>query len=124
MRFSVLLLIPFAMQASLGYVEPWGKDANLRPPKQTADIRPSESAAVFLAQKVIDFHQQVLSPVDGPRSHFVPCSSKYMRLAMIKHGFLQGFIMGCDRLLRENKDPWLYREVLIDNQLVKYDPPK
>ena len=53
---------------------------------------------------VIDFHQKVISPVDGPRSHFRPSSSQYMRQAMHNYGFFKGYIMGCDRLLRENSE--------------------
>jgi putative component of membrane protein insertase Oxa1/YidC/SpoIIIJ protein YidD len=77
-----------------------------------------------MARQVILFHQKVISPTDGPRSHFRPCSSQYMKLCMMKHGFTKGFLMGCDRLLRENKDPWIYRKVVIDGKLIKYDPPR
>lgn len=108
-----------------GYFEPWGTDANLHILKdqEKAPLQ-TESTAVFISKKIILFHQRVLSPVDGPRSHFYPCSSRYMKMAMTQHGFIQGFLMGCDRLLRENKDPWVYRNVIIDNKLVKYDPPR
>jgi hypothetical protein len=125
MRFSFFLfLFPLSLFASLGYVEPWGKDSYLHRKKIEEESYPPESTAVFVAKKVILFHQKVLSPVDGPRSHFFPCSSRYMKMAMVKHGFIQGFLMGCDRLLRENKDLWVYRQVVIDNKLVKYDPPR
>lgn len=124
MRFNILFLLPLPLIASLGYQEPWGKDSYLHRKKEIVETHPPESAAVFVAKKVILFHQRVISPVDGPRSHFFPCSSRYMKAAMTKHGFIQGFLMGCDRLLRENKDPWVYRQVVIDNQLVKYDPPR
>lgn len=124
MRFKYLLfLFPFYLIATPGYYEPWGKDASLRITKEKTVPR-QDSTAVFLAKKVINFHQQVISPVDGPRSHFFPCSSRYMKMAMTDHGFIKGFLMGCDRLLRENKDPWVYRNIIIDNQLVKYDPPR
>src|SRR3989344_7591364 len=88
-----------------GFHEPWGKDADLRyehvstPPVQL-------SPPGYLAQQLIFFHQRVISPVDGPRSHFRPSSSTYMLQAIRKHGFFKGYIMGCDRLLRENSDPW------------------
>ena len=75
-----------------------------------------------VAEEVILFHQNVISPVDGPRSHFRPTSSRYMLLAIRKHGFLQGFVMGCDRLLRENDDDWLYRTIQIDGKIYKFDP--
>jgi uncharacterized protein len=123
-RYLILLLFPFCLIATPGYHEPWGKDTYLVNPEETPKDPIKESTAVFISRKIILFHQRVLSPADGPRSHFVPCSSKYMKQAMTQHGFIQGFLMGCDRLLRENKDPWVYRNVIIDNKLVKYDPPR
>lgn len=124
-KFLFLLLSPLMIFASPGYNTPWGKDTNIIPKKKTASLDTSnESTAVFISKKIILFHQKVLSPVDGPRSHFYPCSSQYMKIAMIKHGFFQGFIMGCDRLMRENKEPWTYRNVVINGELIKYDPPR
>jgi putative component of membrane protein insertase Oxa1/YidC/SpoIIIJ protein YidD len=106
-----------------GFQEPWGKDSQLKdPPKTKTATNPS--VATRMADAVIRFHQQVLSPVDGPRSHFRPSSSQYMHLAMHRYGFLKGYLMGCDRLLRENNDMWVYRTIEIDGQLYKYDPAK
>ena len=109
--------------ASPGYFEPWGKDANLKYPSICSQNGLSKHPiGVRLAEKVIDFHQQILSPVDGPRSHFHPCSSAYMRQAMKKHGFTIGFFMGCDRLMRENSDDWIYRKIEVNGSLIKHDP--
>jgi hypothetical protein len=30
--------------------------------------------------------------------------------------------MGCDRLLRENEEKWVYRTVYFHGRLLKYDP--
>ena len=126
MVFKALLLffLPFSLFALPGYYTPWGKDQELCSPSKSSIPQKQDSLAATLAKKAIVFHQKVLSPVDGPRSHFYPCSSQYMKLAITKHGFAKGFLMGCDRLLRENKDPWAYRNVLINGQLIKYDPPR
>jgi putative component of membrane protein insertase Oxa1/YidC/SpoIIIJ protein YidD len=62
-----------------------------------------------VAETLIDFHQTIISPADGPRSHFLPSSSQYTLEAMRTYGFYQGFLMGCDRLMRENSDPWVYK---------------
>jgi putative component of membrane protein insertase Oxa1/YidC/SpoIIIJ protein YidD len=78
---------------------------------------------VWAVEQVIRFHQEIISPVDGPRSHFRPSSSQYMLQAVQKHGSLQGFIMGCDRLLRENSDAWVYRTTEYNGALYKWDPP-
>lgn len=115
-----LLFVSSFLHAMPGYYEPWGKDAGLKRPTEQAEKE--SSILVKAAEKVILFHQNILSPVDGPRSHFRPTSSRYMLLAMRKHGFFKGYIMGCDRLLRENDDPWLYRTIAIDDKLYKFDP--
>ncbi len=70
---------------------------------------------------MISFHQQVISLGDGPRSHFYPTSSEYMRRAIIRHGTL-GYFLGMDRLLRENGDPWHYPLIQIGFSTRKYDP--
>lgn len=122
-KLFLLSLLTSSLQALPGYNIPWGKDGDLaRKPVEKSSSHPS--LAVQLARQVILFHQKVISPVDGPRSDFYPCSSQYMKLAMIKHGFWKGYFMGCDRLMRENKDLWAYRTVIINGEKVKYDPPR
>jgi|SRR5579872_771151 len=120
----LLLLSPFCLEALPGYWEPWGKDADLKVATDSPSaslVKPSPLSRV--AEKVILFHQNVISPVDGPRSHFRPTSSRYMLLAIRRYGFWKGFMMGCDRLLRENDDPWVYRTIEIDGVQYKWDPP-
>lgn len=109
------LVWPFLAFAPL-QAAPWGKNANLA--KWSAanprclQNREQGCHTPFLgrvAEIGIAFHQNVISPADGPRSHFLPSSSQYTLDAMRKYGFFLGFIMGCDRLMRENNDPWIYR---------------
>jgi putative component of membrane protein insertase Oxa1/YidC/SpoIIIJ protein YidD len=119
--YALLFLIPLSLASRPGYFEPWGIDADLKIRKE--DPAPKKfSIATQIADGIIRFHQEVLSPVDGPRSHFRPTSSRYMQLAMQRYGFIQGFLMGCDRLLRENDEVWVYRTVEIDGRIFKYDP--
>ena len=106
-----------------GYFAPWGEDSDLRVPLPVEEV-PEPSIATKVADTIIRFHQEVISPVDGPRSHYRPTSSRYMQLAMQRYGFLKGFIMGCDRLIRENDEEWVYRTVEIDGRIFKYDPAK
>src|SRR5476651_2271432 len=115
---KILLFFPFLLFAH--YQEPWGKDSDLKnsPVKEAAH----NSIGTRIAGLVIDFHQKVISPVDGPRSHFRPSSSQYMRQAMFNYGFFKGYIMGCDRLLRENSEEWVYRTVEENGSTYKYDP--
>ncbi|MBN2479999.1 MAG: membrane protein insertion efficiency factor YidD [Parachlamydiales bacterium] len=119
--FLIITFLPLlAFSKNPNYVEPWGKDSSVKYTPKKKKIK--KSILTKAAEKVILFHQKVLSPVDGPRSHFRPTSSRYMQLAMHRYGFFKGYIMGCDRLLRENKDPWIYRKIIIDGEEYKYDP--
>ncbi|MBM3184618.1 MAG: membrane protein insertion efficiency factor YidD [Chlamydiae bacterium] len=106
--------------ANPGYFEPWGRDSDLRLPIQE-EIEKT-TLATRIADAIIWFHQEIISPVDGPRSHFRPSSSQYMKQAIHRYGFIKGFLMGCDRLLRENDDDWVYRTIEWNGQLYKYDP--
>lgn len=122
-KFFILFLLPLCLQAIPGYFEPWGKDADLSYTKHASTEKHIPLSPLgHLMEGVIRFHQTVISPVDGPRSHFKPSSSSYMLQAIRRHGFFKGYIMGCDRLLRENDDGWVYRTTLIDGQLWKTDP--
>jgi putative component of membrane protein insertase Oxa1/YidC/SpoIIIJ protein YidD len=126
MRFNllILLIVPLLAHATPGYFEPWGKDTDLKvtDPQSVQVEKPKHSIAVHVADQIIWFHQNILSPVDGPRSHFRPSSSSYMMQSMHKHGFLMGFLMGCDRLMRENSDEWVYRKIETEGKIFKYDP--
>lgn len=120
---TLLLCLPSLLLAKPGYNKPWGKDANLRPRASNESPEKKEkSPLAFVAKKAIEFHQEVISPIDGPRSNFRPTSARFTLLAIQEHGFVRGFVMGCDRLLRENDDPWHYRLIEIDGKLYKYDP--
>jgi len=123
MRLALLLLLFCApLLASGPWQDPWGTDAELTKPK--AETPPhSKNPLTYVAKGVIHFHQKVISPTDGPRSNYVPCSSTYARRAIEKYGFFKGFVMGCDRLMRENADPWLYPSVEIEGRTLKEDPP-
>lgn len=119
--FSLCYLSVNSLQA-----DPWGKDADLAYRKTekpcAKDSCPTPLLGRF-AEVMISFHQNIISPADGPRSNFIPSSSQYTLDAMRKYGFFQGFCMGCDRLMRENEDPWVY-QVTLDStgKTIKYDP--
>lgn len=78
-----------------------------------------------LAEKAIWLRQNVLAPADGPRSNFRPSSSQYALDSIRKYGFFKGFLLGCDRLMRENDDNWVYHTILLENgEKMKWDPVK
>lgn len=106
----------------MGYIEPWGKDEKLF---QKTDNKPRKNLSPMakVAEQVILFHHNVVTHISGPRSHFRPSSSTYMLQAIREFGFIKGYIMGCDRLLRENGEGWVYRTKMVDGQLFKWDSP-
>jgi putative component of membrane protein insertase Oxa1/YidC/SpoIIIJ protein YidD len=118
------LIVAVCLLGEIGYVEPWGKDAHLTAPAPAQqETKKTLSPLAKVAEQCILFHHKVITQIDGPRSHFRPSSSTYMLQAIYRHGFFKGYILGCDRLLRENADPWHYRTKLINGLLYKWDPP-
>ncbi|MDP1835207.1 MAG: membrane protein insertion efficiency factor YidD [Chlamydiales bacterium] len=124
-----LLLLALLSLSILAYAEePWGCDADLSCRshcRQIAATQPEihNGPLERATRTLVTFHKKVVSPADGPRSHFKPSSSEYMLHAVEKHGFCYGFLLGCDRLMRENRDPWVYRTITGDyDQVTKWDP--
>ncbi len=117
----------FLFLPAVALCDPWGRDAGLVNERvwtyETIKGQCSTPILGQFAESAINFHQKVISPADGPRSHFYPSSSQYTKEAMRKYGFTKGFIMGCDRLMRENPEEWIYPDyTLPDGIVLKYDP--
>ena len=110
MRFKLFAatLLVFSLHGE----QPWGKDVDLIHFSKAEPKMEELSLLKKFASVLINFHQDVVSPIDGPRSHFFPSSSQYTKEAIQKHGFFLGVALGCDRLLRENDDPWVYATCL------------
>ena len=121
--FSLCATLSSLYAEPRGFVEPWGKGSELAKQEPAKPLPPRSDIPSRVAEVLIAFRQEVLSQADGPRSNFRPSSSEYMKLAIRKHGFLKGYLMGCDRLLRENKDPWVYPTVTLWDMEFKYDEP-
>lgn len=120
MRFN--WFYPYILLISLQAEEPWGKDADLSYPSSVQEM-PCRARNVALSLALIRFHQEVISPADGPRSHYIPSSSQYTYDAISCYGFFKGWILGCDRLMRENDEAWVYRKTLApDSSPMKWDP--
>ena len=119
-----LLLITMPLTAN-----PWGKDAELAtdlflPPPPEPCCKSSQSPLAAIGESMINFHQTVITQIDGPRSNYLPSSSQYTRDAICKYGFFKGVMYGCDRLMRENDETWVYPNILGPMGLMKYDPVK
>lgn len=108
-----------------GWADPWGKDADLKLGVSSIDNKVPLPPSLWVKWGIeaIRFHQEVISPADGPRSHYIPSSSQYTKDAMASHGFLWGFLLGCDRLMRENGEEWVYRKTRDGaGHPMKWDP--
>jgi uncharacterized protein len=113
--FSLFTVTPL----SAAEYAPWGKDAEMQQKSSTS----SRYFEIVGFDSIIDFHRKVISDADGPRSHFFPSSSEYMRQACLKYGFFSGFSLGCDRLIRENDERWIYPLFYTkDGDYLKRDP--
>jgi len=125
-----LICVVESLPAKVFFDPPWGKDAELvysKKPRnqavQAEEVIPEKSVGVKFGEIAIAFHQNVISPADGPRSHFKPSSSQYTLDAMRKYGFFKGWTMGADRLMRENGEEWVYKSVKAEgDKNYKYDP--
>jgi putative component of membrane protein insertase Oxa1/YidC/SpoIIIJ protein YidD len=121
-----LIAIFLVSLSALTAEEPWGCDAELAYKPRCGCCQPVHRGPLErMMRGLVCFHKRVISPADGPRSHFKPSSSEYMLHAVEKYGFFRGYLMGCDRLMRENKDPWVYPTITGDYGLItKWDPVK
>lgn len=75
-----------------------------------------------VCKKMICFFQKYISPIDGPRSSFVPSSSQYTLEAIEQYGVVFGIMLGCDRLMRENKEIWIYETTDRNGITLKENP--
>lgn len=137
---GVILLSPFVflIAAPPGAISgslkaPWGKDTTLIKEGHTCLLastahiqercKPRTHLLQEMALSAIWFHKKVISPADGPRSHFRPNSSQYTIDAIQRYGLWHGYLLGCDRLMRENPEAWIYRTITIENGwITKWDP--
>ena len=89
---------------------PWGIDSELSSltREDIQSQRPKQHPAQSACGAMIRFFQNYIGPIDGPRSSFYPTSSQYALEAIQKYGVFHGIALGCDRLMRENRDVWVY----------------
>lgn len=117
------LLVAFVLLAiPLNGYGPWGRDAELTSPCQP-NSPCCKTPLQRIGARLIDIHHCYISKADGPRSHFYPSSSHYTQEAICKYGFMRGYLMGCDRLMRENGEAWVYPTVCVDGSCLKVDCP-
>ena len=74
-----------------------------RPARQAASA-PEGTLPARVFDAYLRFFQQVISPVDGARSHMYPTGSAYARQAIKKHGALIGIVLTTERLMHEGNE--------------------
>ncbi len=121
LTISLLCVQLHANPYSESCFEPWGADAQLAYPIAQTQLTPP-SLPQKMCNKMIRFFQVYISPIDGPRSSFYPTSSQYASDAIKHYGVLKGIALGCDRLMRENKDLWVYETTKEYGGERKLDP--
>lgn len=114
MKYIFLFFIGSLFSINANYNEsfnaPWGVDGELAYTKleKVQEQKAKLSIGKRVCVGMIRFFQEYISPIDGPRSSFYPTSSQYALEAISKYGIITGITLGCDRLLRENGEPWVY----------------
>ena len=74
------------------------------------------------AYYLIRFYQRYISGYTGGHCPMYPSCSSYSREAILKYGFLVGYIMTCDRLMRCGHNDGYYPIVLVENDRYYFDP--
>ncbi|MEN8243510.1 MAG: membrane protein insertion efficiency factor YidD [Thermodesulfobacteriota bacterium] len=71
----------------------------------------------------LKFFRKTVSRADGRRCMMHPSCSHYSSQAFKKHGFIKGWVMTSDRLLRCGRDEkHIAEQIIIDNQAYVFDP--
>jgi uncharacterized protein len=124
LTLSLICSLTYASAPSESIIEPWGVDSGLAYLKKekSESEKPRQTLAQKSCRAMIRFFQVYISPIDGPRSSYYPTSSQYALEAIQKHGVLKGIGMGCDRLLRENGEMWVYPVTEKFGPIRKIDP--
>jgi len=80
------------------------------------------SAGERVAENLIRFFINYISPVDGDRCPSYPTCSQYGLEAVRKHGVLAGFVMTCDRLIHESDEIRGAPLIKVHDSYRYYDP--
>ena len=88
---------------------------------EAAATRAGEGTFPILALQSIF---QAVSDVDGDRCPMMPTCSTYSLQAMKKHGFVAGWVLTVDRLIRELDEQDMAPVVAVNGEYRAYDPVK
>jgi len=84
------------------------------------EVSESDTGPVAMA---LTFFRKTISRADGHRCMMYPSCSHYSGQAFAKHGFVKGWVMSSDRLLRCGRDEKrLSEEIIINKRVYVFDP--
>lgn len=110
---SIVVICSFLFPAALPPV--FGGETAFGPETSEEDTGPMAFALTFFRKTV--------SRADGRRCMMYPSCSHYSSQAFKKHGFIKGWVMTSDRLLRCGRDEkHIAEQIIIDNQVYVFDP--
>lgn len=90
---------------------------------EAPDAAGAETAQEDRVPFPIRFYQRYISAADGDRCPMYPSDSAYAAQAIERHGWLKGWIMAADRLMRCGRDETrLSPAVNVDGRRRTYDP--
>lgn len=119
-RLTLLLLCLLAPT----FADPWGKDSEMTAATPIHTEECPCAPGQWLGEKLVIFYQNHISAVGGTLCHFRPSCSEYTKQAIQKQGFVKGVLAGFDRLMRDNKEGWIYDTVEECNRTYKKDELK
>jgi len=100
---------------AIAYSPGFGDETTIGPEIPEEDTGPMAFALKFFSKTV--------SRADGRRCMMYPSCSHYSGQAFKKHGFIKGWVMTCDRLLRCGHDEiHISEQIIVGNQTYIFDP--
>lgn len=115
MKKIEIIIIICVLLCPVASMPVFGDEETMRP-----EISESETGPMAYA---LQFFRKTISRADGHRCMMYPSCSHYSAQAFEKHGFIKGWIMTSDRLLRCGRDEKNISEnIIIDEKTYVFDP--
>lgn len=118
----VVFLLLSLLQPAVGdsMKGPWTEK---KPPDSVKAKKQSQNVLKQNFKAAIWVFQHYISPVDGDRCQMYPSCSQYGAIAFEKYGFVEGYLLTMDRLMRDNFGAEKhYPARLYDGRWLLFDP--
>jgi putative component of membrane protein insertase Oxa1/YidC/SpoIIIJ protein YidD len=121
---AFLMILFFQTQGYAGegrWEKPWGRQAFAADEGGGTPVR-RPFTGEKIAEGLVGFFREYISPVDGDRCPSYPTCSQYSLEAIRKHGVLLGLVMTFDRLIHESDEVRGAPAVKVYRSYRHYDP--